>query len=91
MAPPRKKRARSWRSDARAQPRLEAALRRLGRRIRALRLERKLTQEQAAANAHLDDKHFQAIEYGQSNITFASLLAIARGLDVQLEDLVRGM
>lgn len=70
---------------------MDAALRRLGRRVRQLRTERALTQEQAAARAHLDDKHFQAVEYGRTNITFASLLAIARAFGVTLEELLRGV
>ncbi len=62
-------------------------MRRLGRRIRALRIEAGLTQEAAAERARLDYKHLQAIEAGQSNVTVASLVGIAKALRVSVADL----
>jgi transcriptional regulator with XRE-family HTH domain len=63
------------------------ALSRLGKRIRALRLARKLTQERAAETAKLDEKHWQDIEGGRTNPTVATLVGITRALDVALHTL----
>ena len=63
------------------------ALNRLGKRIRALRLERALTQEQAAEIAKLDEKHWQDIEGARTNPTVATLVGIARALKVTLSQL----
>jgi transcriptional regulator with XRE-family HTH domain len=75
---------RKWRSDARASPEVDKALRRLGRQIRALRISAGLTQEITAERARLDYKHFQGIEAGRSNVTVASLVGIAKALRVKL-------
>jgi transcriptional regulator with XRE-family HTH domain len=63
------------------------ALNRLGKRIRALRIERALTQEQAAELAKLDEKHWQDIEGARTNPTVATLVGIARALKVTLSEL----
>lgn len=78
---------RKWRSDARASPQVGRALRRLGRQIRTLRNAAGLTQEAAAHDAGLDYKHYQAVESGSSNVTFASLVGIAKALHARLVDL----
>lgn len=77
----------SWRSAARGSPRVASALGRLGRRVRRLRNDRGLTQEDAADRASLDPKHFQAIEAGKINVTVASLVGIAKALGVTLAEL----
>lgn len=59
--------------------------------MRALRQERGLTQEEAASRAALDAKHFQAIEGGRTNTTVASLVGIARALEVSLSQLFEGV
>jgi transcriptional regulator with XRE-family HTH domain len=63
------------------------ALSRLGKRVRALRLERKLTQEAAAEIAKLDEKHWQDIEGARTNPTVATLVGIARALKVTISEL----
>ena len=80
-----------WRSAARSSPHLRSALSKLGKRLRSLRTERALTQEQIAEGAHLDAKHYQAIESGRTNVTMASLVGIARSLGVPLTQLFRGV
>ncbi len=52
-----------------------------------LRLERELTQEHAAERAKLDEKHWQDIEAGRTNPTVATLVGIARALDVEFVEL----
>ncbi len=91
MPPARPKRRTSWRSAARSSPQVGTALASLGKRVRILRQEKGLTQEDAAARAHLDPKHFQAIEAGKTNVTMASLVGIARSLGVKLAELLKGV
>jgi transcriptional regulator with XRE-family HTH domain len=66
-------------------------LARLGKRVRRLRQEKGLSQEDAAELAAIDSKHLQNIEGGRANVTFASLLGIARALGVRLSVLVEGI
>jgi ribosome-binding protein aMBF1 (putative translation factor) len=84
-----KKSARPWRSEARSDPETLRTFRKLGERIRALRGQRKLTQEQLAERAALSVQHLLDLEHGRSNPTLASLIGIARGLDVSLPELFR--
>ena len=66
---------------------MSRALTRLGARIRALRLERELTQEKAAEFAKLDEKHWQDIEGARTNPTVATLVGVARALKVTVAEL----
>jgi transcriptional regulator with XRE-family HTH domain len=84
---PANNRSRTWRSSARDAPGVARALSRLGKRIRALRLERKLTQGQAAELAKLDEKHWQEIEGARTNPTVATLVGVARAFKVPLSAL----
>ena len=84
---PSNKRSGTWRSSARDAPGVARALQRLGKRVRALRLERKLTQEAAAEAAKLDEKHWQDIEGARTNPTVATLVGVARACKVSLSDL----
>ena len=91
--PPRKKRprARTWRSAARSSPLVTEGLARLGKRVRRLRQEQRLSQEQVAERAALDAKHLQAIEGGHVNVTFASLVGIGKALGLKLAELLKGV
>jgi DNA-binding XRE family transcriptional regulator len=84
---PSNDRSGTWRSSARDAPGVATALNRLGKRVRALRLDRHLTQEQAAEIAKLDEKHWQDIEGARTNPTVATLVGIARALKVTLSQL----
>ena len=84
---PSNDRSGTWRSSARDAPGVATALNRLGKRVRALRLDRELTQEQAAEAAKLDEKHWQDIEGARTNPTVATLVGIARALKVTLSEL----
>lgn len=55
--------------------------------MRALRQARDLTQEEAAEIAKLDEKHWQDIEGARTNPTVATLVGIARALEVTIADL----
>jgi transcriptional regulator with XRE-family HTH domain len=63
----------------------------LGERIKTLRNEAGLTQEQLAESAKLDAKHIQDIEAGRTNPTLATLLVLAIALRLPLSDLVLGI
>ena len=78
---------RKWRSDARAAPDVARCFKALGARIRLLRKEKGLTLEALAPLAKLDWKHLQIIESGKTNTTVASLVGIAKALDVAVRDL----
>lgn len=82
---------RAWRSTARASPELQGVAERLGERLKALRHNRRLTQEDAANRAQLDAKHYQAVEAGRTNPTLATLVAIAKAFDVTLSGLFKGV
>lgn len=56
-------------------------LRALGLRIRTLREKHALTLEGAAEVMDVDPTHLAKIEAGTINVTFATLVRIARGLD----------
>ena len=55
--------------------------------MRTLRAKLKLTQEQAAEIAKLDEKHWQDIEGARTNPTVATLVGISKALKVSLSQL----
>ena len=83
----RKKTGRTWRSEARSDPEALRIIATLGNRIRALRSNREMTQEDLAERAALSVQHLLDLEHGRSNPTVTSLIGIARGLDVPIRDL----
>jgi transcriptional regulator with XRE-family HTH domain len=64
------------------------ALRKIGARIRQLRIARDLSQEALAFDADVAVNSIATIERGEANPSVAVLLAIARVLKVKLRDLV---
>lgn len=61
----------------------------LGERIRFLRRERNLSQEQLGELAELHTNYIGQVERGEKNVTVESLEKIAAGLRVSLEELFR--
>ena len=82
----RKKRTRSAPHKPRGFAQAQA---RLAIRVRSLRKERKLTQQAAAESASIEVKHWQLIEAGGTNPTLATLLSIAKALDVEAFELLQ--
>ena len=70
-------------------PSPEQALQLLGRTIRALRKQRRLTQRVLAARVGLTRTYVSAIEQGQRNVTIWTLLLIAAALQVPLSTLLQ--
>jgi len=66
-------------------------LKELGRRIRHLRKEVGLTQEQLADDAELDRSYIGGIERGERNITFSVLCQIAKALHVDIANFTSGL
>ncbi len=62
-----------------------------GRRVRQLRIELSLSQEQFAALCNLDRTYISSIERGQRNVSLKNIAAIAKALDVSLSDLFEGI
>ncbi len=64
----------------------------LGLRLRTLRNEHQLSQEDAAEIIGIHSKHVQRIESGKgSNVTIATLIAICMAFGVPLEQFVAGI
>lgn len=61
----------------------------LGKAIRQLRTERGMTQEALAHAAGVTVSHLSTIERGHSNPTWATVKAIAAGLDASMIDLTK--
>ena len=69
---------------------IERARKRLGLRLRAIREEKGLTQEEAAEKAAIHAKHLSVIEGGKANATFGTLVALAFAYEVTLSALFDG-
>jgi XRE family transcriptional regulator, regulator of sulfur utilization len=59
----------------------------LGERIRVLRVEKGLSQEQLGERSGLHTNYIGQVERGEKNVTIESLLKIARSLEIPLEQL----
>lgn len=60
----------------------------LGRAVEDLRREAGLTQEELAQRMGIEFPHVGNLERGRANPTFTWLRRLARGLDIELSDLV---
>lgn len=65
----------------------EAVLIAFGRKIRALRKERNLSQEQLADMAGVHRTYIGMIERAEKNITLCNIERIAKALEVNIKDL----
>ncbi len=70
-------------------PKQKRLLRDIGKRVRSARLAANLTQEQAAAEAAIDSKRWQRIEYGEVNPTATTLLRVAEAVNTDVWELLR--
>lgn len=62
----------------------------IGKRIKNVRAERGMTQEQLASRAGIVVKHLSSIERGQSGISLATLIEVAEVLEVSTDYLLLG-
>lgn len=58
----------------------------IGERIKKIRIEKKLTQEQLAWEANVDRTYMNHVENGRKNISIRSLEKIIKALDVSFHD-----
>lgn len=63
----------------------------LGSNIRAERSRKNLSQEQLAELVDMSSRSIGKIESGQQNISALNLIAIAKALDVDINDLIKGV
>lgn len=66
---------------------METFLRLLGERIRKLRQERGLSQEELAFLSHTNQAHIARIESGKNNTTLDVVVSIAEGLSLSVSEL----
>ncbi|MCS3396914.1 MULTISPECIES: helix-turn-helix domain-containing protein [pseudomallei group] len=60
----------------------------LGRAIRAVRKEKRISQEELADIAGLDRSHMGRIERGERNVSFLNLVRVAHALDCKLSEIL---
>ena len=65
-----------------------AELKKLGKRIRVIRKEKGISQEDLATDAGIERAYMGSIERGERNPTYDKLLSIADALSVSLSELV---
>lgn len=61
----------------------------IGDRIRQLRIQTGLSQEKFALKIGMDRTYFASVELGKRNISIVNIEKIAKGLDVSLSELFR--
>ncbi len=64
---------------------------RLGKRVRELRLQTGLSQEEFAARCGLDRTYMSGIERGKRNVALRNIEAIAVAFNVSLSELLKGV
>jgi transcriptional regulator with XRE-family HTH domain len=69
-------------------PAVEAERRALGAAVRELRARRGLSQEELGFRSGLHRNYVGAMERGELNPTFGTLLRVRRGLDLPLTELL---
>ena len=63
--------------------------RRIGARIREMRLSKALTQDEFGDMSGLNRAHVGELERGECNVTIRTLKILADALDVKISDLTR--
>lgn len=61
----------------------------LGEAMRAVREERKISQEGLADAAGIERAHYGKIERGKVNVSFLNLLKIAKALNTDLSEIIK--
>jgi len=69
----------------------EKSLRRFGQLLTVLREQRNLSVRELAAHSGMDPRQLTRIEAGNVNIHFTTILALARGLGITPEELLKSL
>lgn len=88
MSDPERKRSRPHRRGA-VDSEQRAAQQALGLAVRGLRERSGVAQEELAHRADIDRSYLSGIERGERNISYFTILRVARGLGVSAARLVR--
>lgn len=62
-----------------------------GQRIKLLRTEKGLSQEKFALSINMDRTYYASVESGKRNISLNNIGKIAKGLNISLEELFKGL
>jgi len=66
----------------------EIVLIRIGMKIKELREEKNISQQDLAATCNFEKSNMSRIEAGRTNITIGTLLKISEALNVKLNDII---
>lgn len=66
----------------------DVALRKFGRRLAALRRQKQLSIPELAAASGLTSRQIEQIEAGKVNLLFTTLVALAKGLGIDPDELL---
>lgn len=69
----------------------DKALRKLGNRIRKIREQRRFSQEAFAFEAGLARSYYGGVERGERNLSFKTLVRIAKKLNLSVSELCQGI
>lgn len=70
---------------------MKPVVKKFGKRVRKLRLERGLTQEALGDKASLDMTYIGRIERGEITTSIITAEMVAKGLGISLEQLFKGL
>lgn len=82
------KRRKSERQPQYASPTYRALLARIARSVRAHRLARGWSQEEAADRCGMSTRLFQQVEAGASNLTMTTVARLLDGLEIEASELL---
>ena len=69
----------------------EKVLSRFGSRLKALREEKKISQEKFALSIGMDRTYYASVENGKRNIALENISKIAGGFGISLSELFKGV
>ena len=64
---------------------------RIGEKIKKLRLERNLSQEKLAGLSEIDRTYMQSIEKGERNISINILFKISKALEIKMSSIIENI
>lgn len=62
-----------------------------GQHIKLLRTKKKLSQEKFALSINMDRTYYASVESGKRNISLKNIEKIAKGFNISLEELFKGL